>query len=419
VSGSEEPREVLGVVRQVLRDRRELSELLKSYQMERQRRDSEQRVVEGRLEGVERERGSLNETLQAAEDTVKELLGEVERAKREGVEGVREQKGKNAQLVAKLRQSEHRVKQREAHIDKMNSKLEAMVREMKGRKGGMDGWRGDKLTCGRIGEKMTTKRDLSVGFPFPPHFSHVFPILLLFYSSKFKELVRGVKCLKTDPSFTGGGAYWRCSFAQFSLFLPLLPPLFSFQVAREAKEKESQKAVIRCLQLREPRPSGGGKQLMEVVGALESARQRALEEVKGLREEVGMLNSLVMEKENYIQRMEGTGGTWLASPEGKKQKTTATRTRAAAAAAAAATPAAAAAAVTGGLGGAGMQQLLEQVYKLERALRHGTKKEKTLKKRLEEVEEERKGLKEAGEILEKENGKLKMELEGTYWDEVM
>lgn len=143
MSGSEEPREILGVVRQVLRDRRELTELLKSYQMERQRRDSEQRVVEGRLEGVERARGSLNETLQAAEDRVKELLGEVERAKREGMEGVREQKGKNAQLATKLRQSEHRVKQREVHIDKMNSKLEAMVRKMGGRERGGDGRRGD------------------------------------------------------------------------------------------------------------------------------------------------------------------------------------------------------------------------------------------------------------------------------------
>jgi chromosome segregation ATPase len=155
---------------------------------------------------------------------------------------------------------------------------------------------------------------------------------------------------------------------------------------------------------------------MDAVGALESARQRALEEVKGLREEVGMLNSLVKEKENYIQRIEGSGGAWLASPEGKKQKTMTTRTRVAAAPAAAA--AAPAAAVIGG-GGAGMQQLLEQVHKLERALRHATKREKTLKERLEGVEEERKGLKEAGARLEEENGKLKMELKGTAGDHVM
>ena len=142
MSGGEEPREVLGVLRQVLRDRRELGDLLKTYQMERQRRESEVRMVEGRLEGVERAKGHIYETLHAAEDRVKFLEGEVERARREGGEGVREQKGKNAQLLAKLKQSEHRVRQREAHIDNMNSKLEAMVRGRGGRKGGREGWGG-------------------------------------------------------------------------------------------------------------------------------------------------------------------------------------------------------------------------------------------------------------------------------------
>ena len=60
-----------------------------------------------------------------------------------------------------------------------------------------------------------------------------------------------------------------------------------------------------------------------------------------------------------------------------------------------------------------MQQLLEQVQKLERALRHATKREQTLKEKLGGVEEERKGLREEGERLEEENGNLKAELKGT------
>ena len=151
---------------------------------------------------------------------------------------------------------------------------------------------------------------------------------------------------------------------------------------------------------------------MEVVGALESARQRGIEEIKGLKEEVGMLNELVKEKENYISRKEG-GGAWLVSPppEGRKKKKTTF----------AASVPAPTAAFGGGGGGAGMQQLLEQVQRLERALRHATKREHTLKEKLGGVEEERKGLREEGERLQEEREKLKADLKGTFgreggWD---
>ena len=177
-------------------------------------------------------------------------------------------------------------------------------------------------------------------------------------------------------------------------------------MAREAKEKENQKAVLRRLQQREPRSSDG--KLMEVVGALESARQRGIEEIKGLKEEVGMLNELVKEKENHIQRKEGSGA-WLASPppEGRKKKNTTTF--------AASVPAPAADAGGGGGGGGGgpgMQQLLVQVQKLERALRHATKRDQTLKEKLGGVEVERKELREEGERLQEEREKLKADLKG-------
>jgi len=155
---------------------------------------------------------------------------------------------------------------------------------------------------------------------------------------------------------------------------------------------------------------------MEVVGALESARQRGIEEIKGLKEEVGMLNELVKEKENYISRKEG-GGAWLVSPppEGRRKKKTTF---------AASVPAPTAAVRGGGGGrggGAGMQQLLEQVQKLERALRHAKKREQTLKEKLGGGEEEMKGLREEGERLQEEREKRKADLKGTFgreggWD---
>lgn len=125
--GVEEPEAVLGALRQVMRDLREGREVLRAQLMERQRGDSDRRAFEAQLEGAERAGRTLNETLAGAERRARALEAEVEKAKRGGQEQVRAAKAKAAQLAAQLRQSEHRVKEREAQIDKMAAKLEALV----------------------------------------------------------------------------------------------------------------------------------------------------------------------------------------------------------------------------------------------------------------------------------------------------
>lgn len=208
----DQPGQMLTVLKQVLRDRRELGDLLKSYQMERQRRDSDQRLAEGRLEGMERARGNLHETLQATQSRADALEEELERTRRECQEQVREAKVKATNLVGRLRQSEHRVKMRDVHIDKMKAKIEMFV-------------------------------------------------------------------------------------------------------ARDAKQKEREKNAFRRLQQREPRPADG--KLLEVVGAVETARVRGLEEIKALKEEVQSLNEMIKEKDNYIASQQKIG-VWQVAVQKSK-----------------------------------------------------------------------------------------------------
>lgn len=60
---------------QVLRDYRERGEMIKAFTMERQRLNSDQRVVEDRLSGVERARGNLSTSLHTTESRVKVSRG--------------------------------------------------------------------------------------------------------------------------------------------------------------------------------------------------------------------------------------------------------------------------------------------------------------------------------------------------------
>jgi len=335
VSGRDEPGEVLGVLRQLIRDRREMGELLKTYQLERQRQDSEQRLVEGRLEGVERSKGDLREMLQAAEQRARVLAGDVERAKKEGAEQLRESKAKCAHLLAKLRQSEHRVKTREAHIDKINSKLEALVGDGRGEEGG-----------------------------------------------------------------------WEVDLRLFVHSHPMCPStLNSTQIAREAKEREQQKEVLRRLNPGKLAPKDG--KVAEIIGALEAARQRASGEARALKAEMSFLNDMLKEKENYIARRE-CSGAWTALPEGKNMILPSQKTGASAAYRMHCnrreeSP------DKGGIG-SGMQHLLEHVQGLERALRHADRREQSLKQKVSDLEEAKAGLQTTGMRTEAEIDSLKKDL---------
>lgn len=301
-SGRDEPGEVLAVLKQVLRDRRELGDLLKNYQTERQRWDSDQRLVEGRLQGVERARGSLNETLHAAENRAKDLEAELERTRRECQEQVREAKVKATQLAGCLRQSEHRVKMRDVHIDKLNAKMEALV-------------------------------------------------------------------------------------------------------AREGKEKERQKAVFRKLQGRDPRASDA--KLLEAVGALESARARAVESAKALKDEVRALNETVKEKDNYILEKERSGA-WQVGGGGGAHAATTTRKDASGPLTRSNSSNRGSNAAVGS--GHGVQQLLEKIRELEKASRLGSRREQGLAQKVEALEEAKKALQAQAERLEEEKQKLKEDL---------
>jgi seryl-tRNA synthetase len=113
-----------------MRDLRDGREVLRAQLLEQQRGNSDRRAFEAQLEGVERVGRGLNETLAAAERRARALEGEVERVKKAGQEQVRVAKAKAAQVAAQLRQSEHRVKLREAEMGKMAARLEALVRAL-------------------------------------------------------------------------------------------------------------------------------------------------------------------------------------------------------------------------------------------------------------------------------------------------
>ena len=113
----------------VLRDYRERGDVIKSLALERQRLDSDQRVAEDRLSGVERVRGNLYASLHTSESRVKELKEEVEGTKKSLSEKLKEAKVKIANLTAQLKQSEHRVRCKDAQIDKMLVKFDALVRK--------------------------------------------------------------------------------------------------------------------------------------------------------------------------------------------------------------------------------------------------------------------------------------------------
>lgn len=168
------------------------------------------------------------------------------------------------------------------------------------------------------------------------------------------------------------------------------------QKEKETRDKEREKAVFRRLAQREPRPNEG--KWVDMLGALDSARQRSAEEAEALRAEVRALNAAVKEKENYIARHETVGkGQWARSRSGGSSSP------------AAAAPNAAA----GVMGGPGMQQLLEQVHGLEKALRAAEGKAQAATRRADALETGRQQLAAQVEAGEDERAKLKRELQST------
>lgn len=112
---------------QVMADLRDGREVLRAQLLERQRGDSDRRVYESQLEGVERAGRSLHGSLAVAEAKARGLEAELDRAKRAAAEQVRKAKVKAAQSAAKLKQSEQRARAQEAEMDKVLARLEAMV----------------------------------------------------------------------------------------------------------------------------------------------------------------------------------------------------------------------------------------------------------------------------------------------------
>lgn len=179
-------------------------------------------------------------------------------------------------------------------------------------------------------------------------------------------------------------------------WMNLTPRLFIYththapQKEKEVRDKEREKAAFRRLAQREPRPNEA--KWVEMLGALDAARQRSAEEAGALREEVRALNALVKEKENYIARSSRSAAIPAAGPGA-----------AAAAAGAEATGVVA--------GGPGMQHLLAQVHGLEKALRAAEKKAEAATRRADALETGRQQLAGQAEAAGDERAKLKRELQ--------
>lgn len=156
----------------------------------------------------------------------------------------------------------------------------------------------------------------------------------------------------------------------------------------EAKEKERERAAFRRLAQRDPRPNE--TKWVEMLGALDGARQRSAEEAEVLREEVRELRASLTQKEAYIaqrhEAMAGSKGRSGADGGGP-----------------AVAPAAA--------GGAGMQQLLGQLHASERALAQAERQAQAAMRRADALETGRREAAARLAGLEEEGGRLRRELQ--------